>query len=71
MQQKKILAGLLSLTLLAAPAVPAAAYDSAGPGYTQTAAGGSAESFLVDADGTLWAPRTTPSPSRCWSTSGR
>lgn len=55
MQQKKILAGLLSLTLLAAPAVPAAAYDSAGPGYTQTAAGGSAESFLVDADGTLWA----------------
>lgn len=55
MQQKKILAGLLSLALLSAPALPAAAYDSAAPGTERTMSAGSAESFLVDADGTLWA----------------
>lgn len=52
---KKLLSGFLSLTLLAALALPAAAYDNAGAGYTQTAAGGASESFLIDGSGTLWA----------------
>lgn len=55
MQRKKQFSRLLLPVLLLSLSAPAAAYDSAGPGYTRTLSGGAAESFLVDADGSLWA----------------
>lgn len=55
MNEKKLLSGLLLPVLLLSLAAPAAAYDSAGSGYAQTLSGGAAESFLIDAGGSLWA----------------
>lgn len=55
MKRKNLLSGLLLPVLLLSLSAPAAAYDSAGPGYVQTLSGGAAESFLIDADGSLWA----------------
>ena len=51
MQRKKQISRLLLPVLLLSLSLPAAAYDSAGPGYTRTLSGGAAESFL----GSLWA----------------
>lgn len=55
MQRKKQISRLLLPVLLLSLSLPAAAYDSAGPGYTRTLSGGAAESFLIDAGGSLWA----------------
>lgn len=55
MQRKIHISRLLLPVLLLSLSLPAAAYDGAGSGYTQTLSGGAAESFLIDADGSLWA----------------
>lgn len=54
MRHKKTAALALALALTFS-AVPARAYDGAAPGAERTMSAGSAESFVIDGNGTLWA----------------
>lgn len=54
MRHKKFAALSLALTLTLS-VLPARAYDSASPGTERTISAGSAESFVIDGNGALWA----------------